>query len=508
MKNPSVLFLNPPSIPYQILMNSFPDATATMPQVVSMPMGLLYLAAVLERDLPTLHIEIVDLAKAYREWIEAPTRPYQTFDELVEDTLLKSVQETPSLIGISILFSTADKSARAMARVCKQRWPGVPVLLGGMHATNAVSSLLQEPAIDYVCRGEGESIITEVVRQTEALSTTPIPGLVGRHTLMPENCPLIDDLDQIPYPAWHLIPMADYVHRTRARSIDVIEQDREATIMTTRGCPLRCTFCSSWTVHGRDMRYRSLENVLGELRLLRDRYGVCSVIPEDDLFTVKKDRIVALCHAVADEFPGMTFHFPNGLAVFTLDRDVIRAMKRMGMKVANIAIESGSQEVQARIIKKHVNLDRARQVVQTCREEGVIARCYFVVGFPGETRAQIQETIEYAGSLPADWCVFSIAAPLVGTEMYEQLLARGDISTSFNWDTAFYQERSYDSSDITASDLKSLVAEANERINFRRNYNLRTGNGQQAAELFRDILRVYPEHELARTCLHEAEAMR
>jgi radical SAM superfamily enzyme YgiQ (UPF0313 family) len=275
--------------------------------------------------------------------------------------------------------------------------------------------------------------------------------------------------------------------------------------VTTRGCPFHCTFCSSWTVHGREMRYRSTENVVKELRLLRDRYHVTTLIPEDDLFSVKKPRFLELCHAVAEEFKGeLHFQFPNGLSVATLDPEVIAAMIRMGMSVANIAIESGSHEIQRNVIKKNLDLDRARGVVKTCRDQGIIVRAYFILGFPGETREQMQETIDFAGSLESDWTIIHPAAPLIGTEMFEQLLQRGEIDQSFNWDEAFFHERTYDTPEIGAEDLKDLAYSANLRLNFFENYNLRCGHYERAANLYRDILRVYPDHLAAHCCLATA----
>lgn len=499
-----VLFVNPPSVPYNMLIKSFGREPVRLRQTVAMPMGILYLSAVLKRDIPEVDIRIVDLAKVYREWADSGEDAPDHFEFMVEDTIDGVVDPfwRPDLVGISTLFSTADKSSRVIAEVCKTRWT-TPVVMGGMHSTNAVESLLRSGVVDYVCRGEGETVITRLARACAgAEDPESIQGVIGRKKLTrTESCPLIYDLDQIPFPAWDLIPMHEYVQGGRARSLETIEQDREATIVTTRGCPFHCTFCASWTVHGREMRYRSVGNVLAELRTLRYRFGVTSVIPEDDLFTVKKPRIIELCNTVADELPGMHFQFPNGLSVATLDADVIRAMVRMGMTVANIAIESGSDEVQRKVIKKNVNLARARAVVEACRAEGIVTRCYFILGFPGETRAQIQETIEFARSLPADWCVFNVAAPLIGTEMYDQLLKRGEINESFNWDDAFFHERAYDSPEVSAEELKRVAEEANREINFFGNYNLRIGNKTRAAELFSDILRMYPDHEIARECL-------
>ena len=343
-------------------------------------MGILYLSSTLERDLPGVTIDIVDLAKRYRECADRQQLNFASFEELCEESLRSEVKVAPDVIGISVLFSTAHKSTLRIAEVCKLIWPDVPIVVGGMHATNAVKQLLENPAVDYVCRGEGEAIIADLV----LAPTAKIPGIVGRENSdSKESVPLVYNLDTIPHPAWHLLPMSEYVFaaNTRAANLDKIEQDGAATIVTTRGCPFHCTFCASWTVHGREMRYRSNENVVEELKILRDRYDVNTVIPEDDLFSVKKPRFIALCDEIAAEFRGhMHFQFPNGLSVATLDAEVIAAMKRMGMSVANIAIESGSEVVQRKIIKKNVNLNRARDVVTACRQQGITVRNLFHFG--------------------------------------------------------------------------------------------------------------------------------
>jgi anaerobic magnesium-protoporphyrin IX monomethyl ester cyclase len=499
-----ILFVNPPSIPYNALVRTFERRHPPLLQTVSMPMGILYLAATLERDLPGVGIDIVDLAKRYRERCDDKQLKFDSFEQFCEETFRAEVRSPPDLVGISVLFSTAHKSTLRIAEVCKSLWPAAPIVVGGMHATNAAVQLLDNPAIDYVFRGEGEAVIADLVLAPSA----DVPGAVGRANAdARHSAPVIDDLDTIPFPAWHLIPMREYVFaaNSRARNLEKIEQDGAATIVTTRGCPFRCTFCASWTVHGREMRYRSKGNVIEELRILRDRYDVNTVIPEDDLFSVKKKRFLDLCESIAVEF-GDEFHFqfPNGLSVATLDADVIAAMKRMGMTVANIAIESGSDFVQRKIIKKNVDLDRARNVVSECRRQGLTVRTYFIVGFPGETREQMQETMDFAASLEADWTIINTAAPLAGTEMYEQLIARGDIDASFNWDESFFQERKYDTAEIGAQELKDFAYGANLRINFFENYNLRSGHYAKAVQLYRDVLRVYPGHLAAQICLAHA----
>jgi len=539
--NPKVLFINPPSMPYNhvllFLENRQRDITNFVRQAIPMPMGILYLSAVLEKEIEGVSIHVIDFAKALNAAAGNPTLRLAGIEEFVDYYLeaLAPKDFVPDFVGLSILFSTAHKTSGHIADGVKRRWPGVPVVVGGMHATNAVPSLLAMPSVDYVCRGEAESIISNLVMSlARGDDCEQIKGIYGRQKLAafqarahsgfpviqspaPEETPsqhagaectamesaeAVDDIDLIPFPAWHLIPMEEYVHCGFARTLDGLEEYREATIMTTRGCPFLCTFCSSWTVHGRKMRYRSAANVVAELEILRERFRVNMVTPEDDLFTVKKARIIELCNAISDRFgKEMRFQFPNGLSVATLDREVIDAMVRMGMTLANIAVESGSAYVQKHIIKKNCDLTRARRVIQDCRDAGVWVRTYFVVGFPGESLAQIQETFDFAASIPSDWCKFNIAAPLVGTEMYHQMLDRGDIDATFNWDESFFNERQFDTTEVGAGQLKRMVEEANIRINFMENYNLRIGRYDRAIKLFEDILVSHPGHLVAQYCL-------
>ena len=509
-----VLFLNPPSIPYTYLVNGLSDPHSAIHQNVAMPMGLLYLSAMLENRLPGIRIELLDIARSLCDHSKNPQRKAMTIEEMTIRQLEKLPDDfEPAFVGISILFSTAHKSSLHIAVAVKARWPHVPVVIGGMHATNAVESLLESAAVDYICRGEGEAIIADLaLLLARAGDAETLAGIAGRkklatdkQTALHQSAPVIDDLDEIPFPAWHLLPMEEYVacDDSRAHQLDASGQNpRLSTIVTTRGCPFHCTFCASWTVHGRTMRYRSIANVLEELTQLKERFAVNTVTPEDDLFSVKKDRFIPLCNAVAEKFGrSIQFQFPNGLSVATLDQDVIRAMIKMGMSMANIAIESGSKHVQRHIIKKNCNLERARRVVQTCRDEGIFVRAYFVMGFPGETREMLQETLDFIYTLPADWNVINIAAPLIGTEMYAQMMDAGWIDGTFNWDTALFQERTFDTPEVTAKELKEFTYTANVKTNFFENYNYRIGEYDRAMIFFGDVLRSHKGHLIAQYCI-------
>ena len=508
-----VLFINPPTIPYTYLVNGLSDPHSAFHQFVAIPMGLLYLSSMLESRLPGIRVEVMDLARALCDYSNDKNRKSMTIAEMTTLQLQNLPDDfEPTFVGISILFSTAHKSSLHIAAAVKARWPHVPIVVGGMHATNAVESLLESEAVDYVCRGEGEAIIANFASLVaQGGEVELLPGMVGRKKLAADKkaalnqiAPVIDNLDEIPFPAWHLLPMEAYVEcdNSIARQIDVDAHDRMIPIMTTRGCPFHCTFCSTWTVHGRAMRYRSIANVLDELTILKERYAASVVTVQDDLFSVKKDRFIPLCNAVAEKFNrSMQFQFPNGLSVATLDQDVIRAMINMGMRLATIAIESGSKYVQRHIIKKNCNLDRARRVVQICRDEGIYVRAYFVIGFPGETKEMIQETVDFICNLPTDWNVISIAAPLIGTEMYHQMMEAGWIDQTFNWDNAMFNERAFDTTEVTAKELKEFAYSTNIKANFFENYNYRNGEFDRAMIFYGDVLRHHKGHIIAQYCI-------
>ena len=510
----NVLFLNPPTVPYNILVRSLDNPIKHFSQVVAMPMGILYLGAVIQKNLPDANVDVLDLAKSLRERNNLNDREAISVKDFFRDALEKSLVEgyEPTIIGISILFSTAHHTCMDFAQVCKEIWPKTPIVVGGMHATSSVDLILENKAVDYVCRGEAESNMVEMVQkanQGEPLDT--IQGVVGRlklaesrlnNTTLPSS-PLVDNLDEIPLPAWDLIPMSDYIGSSnRARRMDEITHDYAATIVTTRGCPFSCTFCASWTVHGRKMRYRSTENVIKELEILTEKYGVDLVCVEDDMFTIKKPRFIALCNAIYERFRDkLEWQIPNGFSVAALDEDVVEALCKLNLKVANVAIESGSEYTQRHIIKKNCNLERARKVTKLFHDRGVITRTVFIIGFPDETRELIKESLDYAASLPIDWAHINIAAPLVGTEMYEQFIERGDIDPSFNWDDGYFLERTFDTKEVDAKELKDILKLANLKMNFFENYNMRTENWDRALTVFLEIGNKYPLHLACLYCL-------
>jgi MoaA/NifB/PqqE/SkfB family radical SAM enzyme len=254
------------------------------------------------------------------------------------------------------------------------------------------------------------------------------------------------------------------------------------------------------------MRFRSVQNIVEEVKILNQKYGVTLFLPEDDLFTADKKRVMRLLAALRElNIPNVEMQFPDALSVNTLDESIIDEMARTGMKIATFAIESGSDYVQKQIIRKNCNLKKAKRLVEYAHSKGLITRCYFILGFPHETKEQMRETVEYAKSLVADWCVLMIATPLVGSEMYDQFVEMGCIQDNIEtWSGTVFDKRHFDTEEITAEELNDFVYRANLERNFLCNPNIVNGNFARAIQLFKDIVWRYPFHIIGWYCLMES----
>jgi anaerobic magnesium-protoporphyrin IX monomethyl ester cyclase len=504
VKENNILFVNLPSIHFDELYAKI-NAKDLQFQPLCMPLGLLYISSYMREHNELDKVALLDYV-LYMDKLP----DYKNVEDFIEGIVKSAIKFTPNIIAFSLIFSSSHKFFLVCHDIIKSIWPEAVTVVGGTHATNCTRYLLENGNVDYVIRGEGELAFSEFVKKSSRATPINIPGVYSRAKLQSaaslELSEPVEDLDTLPFPDWTLIDMESYVtSRGRRRGIKEATEKRMATIMTTRGCPFRCTFCSSYTVHGRKMRFRSIENVIEEIKLLNEKYGVDLLIPEDDLFTAKKQRIINLLTEINNiGIPDLELQFPNGLSINTLDEEILDGLIRAGMKVANLAIESGSEYIQKYVINKNCNLKKARKLIKYLRDNDIIVRCYFILGFPSETKDQIMETINYAKSLEADWCVFNIATPLVGSKMYRQFIELGYLKENIDiWSNTFFQKRNFDTQEVSASDLEELAYRANLDCNFINNPNRRNGQYEKAIVIYQDILNLYPFHIIAWYCIME-----
>ena len=342
------------------------------------------------------------------------------------------VDFSPDLLCITS-FSLESDLAHDLARRVKQALPKCLVFLGGPYPTSDPLAAMQDHNIDLAFIGEGETSLLSVLNALEL--GKPLDGFKGvafrqDGTIINNGYPdMIQNLDELPCPAWDLIDLEFYFsHRGKRPMMNKLQRsNRGVSIFTTRGCPYRCTYCHN--VFGKMLRKRSPQNVVAELKLLQERYGVQEIEFLDDIFNLDMERARAIFDAMQRE--GLRFHitFPNGLRAEFLDDDLLQKFKEGGVYWITVAIESGSPRIQ-KAIKKNVNLPKAQENITRVSRAGINCNGFFMMGFMDETEAEILQTIDFAVKSRLVIASFFILTPFPNTEIYTMALAAGHDMTA------------------------------------------------------------------------------
>ncbi len=368
------------------------------------PLGLLSLAAYGREHVTRLELSIVD----------APAQGLSR-----EETERRVIDEAPDVVGIT-MTTTVAQSAEAIAQTVKAALPHVTVVVGGPHVSGTGAPAMQKAAsFDVAVLGEGELTFTDVLqalREGRALST--VPGILYRDQDCTVNRtpprPPIADLDTLPMPAFDLLPDFPEAYQP---NIFFSPAGPAAGIVTSRGCPFRCRFCDQSTF-GHRYRAASPESVFATVRKLREDYGIRYVLFLDDTFTIDRRRVLALCELMRGVRPRLAWSCDAN--VMTVDREMLRAMKRAGCWSISFGLESGSPRV-LRSSRKEIDLDRAREVISATRAAGIHAKGLFMLGVPEESRETILETRAFVRSLALSTMNLSKFTPYPGTEMYAEV---------------------------------------------------------------------------------------
>lgn len=413
----------------------------------------------------------------------------------------------PDLVGVSAIFSAMDFDAKNICRLAKQAFPEVPTVLGGPHAGAAHREIMaDEKAVDFVIIGEGEENFLALL---EALQSTGgfagIDGIGYREgSLVHTNrkTQYIQNLDGIPFPARDLVDMEKYFRLGLAH--DKYRYKPFAQMITSRGCPFKCTFCALGNHWGPVQRLRSVENVLAEIDVLVNDYGVREIHFEDDNFTANKSRALGIFKGLKERAYNLAWTVPTGMAVASLDEDLLAEMAASGCYSVTLGIENGNQGVLTKLMHKPVNLKKVPPLVKAIRSQGMLVKGFFILGYPGETKDTIRQTVNFAKSLELDWAFFFIASPMPYTEMYEMALREGYIQPGdFNTLTSLH-ESIIKSSEFDNEYLTNIREEAIIDINFRNNPNLLKYNVDQAIADFEYVLELFPHFDFAHQALGEA----
>jgi len=388
----------------------YPPSVHSHPPFI--PLGLAYLGAVTEN---TGHqVKVIDC--------QAEKLSYEGFRD--------RIAQTPSdIIGVTattLLYNSAMK----LIDIAKQTHPQAVTVLGGSHGTFWDENALQEyPSLDIVVRKEGEQTFIELIdtiqNQSSLNNVLGITQRNGDKIVRNEDRPFIEDLDALPFPAHHLMPLESLKHNGKIIF----------PLMSSRGCVFWCDFCSTVRMFGRGYRMRSPKNVVDEMQFVHDNYGVDQVTFYDDAFSVDRNRVVKICEELKTR--KLQMKWDCGTRVDMVDRELMKTMRDAGCFAVWLGVESGSEAILG-AMNKRIKLDQTKLAYKTAHQLGLMTIANVVLGFPGETEQTARETIRFVKQLNPDDVGFYIATPYPGTPMYELVKKNGWLRvTDFDkYDTA------------------------------------------------------------------------
>lgn len=439
------------------------------PKHLGPPLGLAYIASVLLKQ--KVSVKILDCAVEDYE-NEYHLNDGTTIYGLSIDNIIKYIVEySPDVIGLSLMFSLLNDFGHELCKAIKVSSPDTKIVLGGSHATVMADELIKFSYIDFVIRGEGDYAFSELIEYL--LGNRSIDNVRSITWKSNENIHsnpqiFIDNLDLLPLPSRSLLNIEQYIRIGRMQGFETTAGHRVTTMITSRGCPARCIFCSIQAVWGNKFRPHSPAYVLNELEHLKNDYNMDYIVFEDDNLTFDKDRATQIFQGMIDKNLNIKWTAPNGVALWRLDVEMLELMKRSGCMHIALAFESGDQHTLTKIIKKPLVLSKIKHIPVICRKLGINTTGFFVIGFPGETIESIERSLDYAVNSEVDNLLVMVATPYPGTVLYDICCNQGYINAQ---DFSFYKLMTrtgqIETPEFSPSDLDRMIAKTLLRFSLR-----------------------------------------
>ncbi len=373
--------------------------------VASPPLGILYLvSAIREQFGDTVDIQVLDMKSRVLDpgWLEEPLRRYR-----------------PDVVGVSALNCEAA-SAERIAKLVKTIDPAALTVLGGPYPHRRAAELLARTHFDWIFDGMAERTFPDALRRH--FNGEPLGEDIPGFSYRTENGPVLSletdgvrELDALRLPAWDLVDFDRYARQPTMML--TLKGKRYATIFTSRGCPYKCNYCHD--LFGKRFIYRSAEDVLGEIELLYEKYGVDEFEIVDDIFNLHKPRLKKIMQEVARRWPGkLHFCFPNGVRADIIDESVLDALVAGGTYAMSVAVETVTPRLQT-LIEKNLKVEHVRKVIDWADERGIMVCGFFMIGFPTETPEELRATIDFALESRLSMAQFFNVTPQPETPLYE-----------------------------------------------------------------------------------------
>ncbi|OGS44970.1 MAG: hypothetical protein A2539_04650 [Elusimicrobia bacterium RIFOXYD2_FULL_34_15] len=407
------------------------------------PLGLGYLASSIRKQ---HNVRILDCVK----------------EGLDLDSFRDYVQKNPTdVIGFNV-YSCDIENVKKSIEIVNEINPDIITLAGGPHPSgDPEETMLYLDSLSFAFAGESEKglplLLEQLSKKAEKKEFKNIPGLVwkenGKININPKI--FVENLDSIEFPSWDLIKLSTY--RGGAHGI-FTKQFPTAPIIVTRGCPYLCTFCSAHNIVGRKIRHRSIENVIEEIKLLYQKYGIREIHIEDDNFTFNIEFAKEFCRKLINLNLPLTYSCPNGVRLDRIDIELLQLMKKAGFYNIYVGIESGSQRI-LELMKKNLKIEEITKKIKLIKEAGLEVSGYFILGYPEETREDMEKTIGFSKSLNIDWAQFGAFMPIPGSDILKNEEVKKAVA-NINWSDFFNTDVPFSPAGITRKELKKIQKKA------------------------------------------------
>jgi radical SAM superfamily enzyme YgiQ (UPF0313 family) len=372
-------------------------------------------------------------------------------------------QEKPDLVGFT-LFSQAFPMVNQILKGIKQAHPSIITVVGGPHPTALPGKVLQElPEADYACNGEGEFTLLKLIQKLkgEPIAYQDIPGLIWRENGTCCFNPKLEyePIDDFGMPAWDLInPTLYNTHKVNL-------EPHSSIIHTSRGCPFPCRFCVRL---GKRLRHRSIEHIYAEMTYLNQNYGITVFYLGDEGFPIQKKFVKDFCRFMIEKNDGYSFYAACGIRLNTLDAEMLELMKQAHFqRLLAVGIESCVPRVRNGLMNKSLSQEELINGLNLLNKHGFKPAGNFIIGYPGETAEEINETIRIALRLPLWGAAFTPFMPLPGSEETKALIEKGEISPDFDYTRIHLDSVLYAPPGMTPAQVDALRQKAVFRFNIR-----------------------------------------
>lgn len=369
------------------------------------PLGLSYVAGAVEKA--GFHVEMLDNYML--------NKPIDEVKQLV-------AKLNPEIVGITCGSATYRRCLET-AEAVKETVPSCKVVVGGWHASYLPDSLLEQPMVDYVVMGEGERAMVELAQyittSKDEAALANIAGVGYKHngTLMKNAPKFIENMDEIPFPARHLLPMNLY-----DRTIEFLGAKPADVMNISRGCPFSCAFCETKKLWGSACRTFSPARVMDEVRYMVNEFGTRGIYFINDNFTIKKNETLQLCNLMKKS--GLGLEWVCDTRTDLVNKELLEKMHDAGCKAIWFGVESGSQRILKKI-NRTITLEQTENAFRLCKQVGIRVACSFMLGFPDETREDLEATRRFADKLDPDWCQFNVFIAYPDSSLYQEILQSG-----------------------------------------------------------------------------------